>query len=93
MVCRPVSRPYDDLTTQNSRAAATMPLSLSHDLELADDLPEHEDSENQGDPSDAPLPPAPGSIALATSSRRRKRLKADQLPAFVYHDTPIRFLD
>ena len=67
----------------------------NNNIDLADDLPEHEDSEDEGDPSDAPLPPAPDSIALATSSRLRKRLRAEhvQLPAFVYHDTPIRFLD
>lgn len=60
-------------------------------LDLADDLPEHEDSEDEQDPSDAPLPPVPDSIAPATSSRRSKRLKAEPMPAFVYHDTPSDF--
>ena len=73
---------------RNTRAAAALP--ISHDLDLADDLPEDEDSEDE---LDVPLPPAPESIAPVTSSRRSKRLRSEPTPAFVYHDTPIRFLD
>ena len=73
---------------RNTRAAAALP--ISHDLDCADDLPEDEDSEDE---LDVPLPPAPESIAPVTSSRRSKRLRPEPTPAFVYHDTPIRFLD
>ena len=76
---------------RNSRAAAA--LLLSHDLVLADDLPEDEDSEDDRVQSDAPHFPAPDSLAPETSPRRSKRLRPEPTPAFVYHDTPIRFLD
>ena len=61
--------------------------------ELADDLPEDEDPEDDRVQSDVLHSPVPDSLAPETSPRRSKRLRPEPTPAFVYRDTPIRFLD